>query len=140
MRTRLAKRLQDESDRDLPIPSLPSRPHVGSTRKLKWRQPLVTTISGDSSFSDESNTSPPSLPPLGTSQVQKRRRVKESTPRSPSISVIPLSFSVHNVPENFFKGHNFEIRFKSSICEKSFVYEKTIDMYYYQNSSSAKPH
>lgn len=53
---------------------------------------------------------------------------------NPSPSITPLSPSSLNFFENFFRGLYFKARYKTSIVQKPFVYEKTIDMYFYQNS------
>lgn len=111
---------------------LPS-PHPPSTRRLKRNQPSIQTISSDSS-PVESEASLPSPPPIGKSTITKRRAVKEPSLNSPPLTVNPLPVSMHTVPDDFFRGHNFELHFKSSICHKIFVYKKSIDKFHYQNS------
>lgn len=131
MKIRRARQLCDESEDVVSLPSPLS--HPPATQRLKRKQPSVTTISGDSS-PVESEASLPSPPPIGTSTGTKRQKIKETSPDFPPMMVIPLSVLLHDVPEDFFRGHNFELCFKSSICQKSFVYEKLVDLFYYQNS------
>lgn len=95
----------------------------------------------------ESHSSPSSSPQSTTSKSRKQKgKWKAATSKpppqelqldknstNPSLSVTPSSLSLKFF-KNFFRGHNFEARYKTSIVQKPFVYEKIIDMYLYQNS------
>lgn len=149
MKTRHSNRLRDESEDDQPISSLLSKPTRVPKQKSKEKQrrlmkpPSVKTRTDDSSHYDEPNSSPPSLPSTGPSRVRKQRWTREST--NPSSQQAPLpDTNLANTPPsitpfssfsleffaNFFRGNNFEARYKTSIVKKPFVYEEMIDMFF----------
>lgn len=92
-----------------------------------------TVVHTTSSSSDTPIVSPPASASPGPSRGREIRHSKASTHPSPSRTESPLPL-VNPFPNDFFRGHNFDTHFKTSIAHKQIVYEKSMDMFYYSNS------
>lgn len=138
MQTRQSKRLRDEteSDGDVPLSSLTPKPNNSvpqphaSTKKMKEKGKEKVTEQGSSSKAHK--TDKHASDKHKKSKKKKKSRYKESSrsKRHHRSFSMPVTSS-QNLSDKFFRGLNFELRFKTSIVSKIIVFEKTIDMFIY---------
>lgn len=126
MQTRQAKRLRDlleTDDDDTPLSSIFS----------KQTKPNIQPQETETEVHEPPKTS--AMTNQGTSSKKKEKAKAKVSSKSrhhhrSSEQVKPSS----NLSENFFRGLNFESRYKTSIISKTQVYEKLMDLFFYQNS------
>lgn len=126
MQTRHSKRLRysSESDDDIRLSSMFSKNDNPNSQQHEM-EPEVHEPSQPSTMEKPGPSSKKKSKGKHKVSTQSRRRQhRSSMPVTPSI----------NLSDNFFRGLNFESRFKTFIVSKTLVYEKTIDVFFYQNS------